>query len=230
MKRCSKCREVKELTAFGKHKGRVDGLNNYCKPCMSAAVMLNKKQLVMDPFTGEFITKATRQKRRLTIDPLTGERVSLGALIQRKLVIDPVTGEQLRAGALASRKRYKDGKHKEYMEEYLKDPVRKLRYSIATLINTSFKRQGWSKQTKTYALLGCSFKEFHQHLGPKPTEDAHMDHILPCSYAQTKEELEAFQHWSNFQWLPAKENLSKSDALPIDAKEQKERLLALYRG
>lgn len=103
---------------------------------------------------------------------------------------------------------------------------RKLRQNIHHLITNSFKRRSWSKNTKTHALLGCSFEEFHQHLGPKP-EDAHIDHILPCSCATDEIELLALQHYSNLQYLPAAENLSKSDTLPDNWEELKQDLLDL---
>jgi 5-methylcytosine-specific restriction endonuclease McrA len=34
MKTCSKCGEEKSLETFSKNKGKRDGLNSYCKPCM----------------------------------------------------------------------------------------------------------------------------------------------------------------------------------------------------
>ncbi len=37
MKRCSRCKEEKVETDFGSHKGRKDGLADYCKVCQRAA-------------------------------------------------------------------------------------------------------------------------------------------------------------------------------------------------
>lgn len=35
-KRCTKCKEIKALGEFGKHKSRKDGLQVYCRPCTRA--------------------------------------------------------------------------------------------------------------------------------------------------------------------------------------------------
>jgi len=51
--------------------------------------------------------------------------------------------------------------------------------------------------------------------------------FLPCAYATNEIEFAALQHYTNFQWLPATENLSKSAALPPNAKEQMGELLDL---
>lgn len=37
MKKCGKCGEVKELTAFNKNKARKDGYQNYCKECLAVS-------------------------------------------------------------------------------------------------------------------------------------------------------------------------------------------------
>jgi hypothetical protein len=104
------------------------------------------------------------------------------------------------------------------------------------LVNNSFKRNGWSKSTKTQRLVSCSFEELLIHLQSTFPEweayagELHIDHIVPCCYAETEEALEALQHWSNLQWLPAEENLSKNGTLPADVEERFTRLLAIYEA
>ncbi len=43
MKRCSKCKEIKELNEYYKNRGNPDGLEYYCKPCKNTAG--NKKEV-----------------------------------------------------------------------------------------------------------------------------------------------------------------------------------------
>jgi len=62
-------------------------------------------------------------------------------------------------------------------------------------------------------------------LGPKPEGDYHLDHICPCAQAQNEEELIKLQHYSNFRWLPAKENLIKSSNRVPEAEEMCKTLL-----
>ena len=43
MKQCTKCKQTKAPTEFGKHRLRRDGLNSYCKVCFNAARRKQKK-------------------------------------------------------------------------------------------------------------------------------------------------------------------------------------------
>jgi hypothetical protein len=63
------------------------------------------------------------------------------------------------------------------------------------------------------------------HLGPKPIGKVHLDHICPCAQAKNQEELIKLQHYSNFRWLSAEENLSKSDNWTLEAEQKCRELL-----
>ena len=54
----------------------------------------------------------------------------------------------------------------------------------------------------------------------KPEGNIHLDHICPCAQAQNEEELIKLQHYSNFQWLPAEDNLKKYDSKTPDAEQK----------
>jgi len=90
------------------------------------------------------------------------------------------------------------------------DPLFKLTGDIRTLIYNSFKNQGYSKNTKTANILGCSFEELQSHLGEK-TDNDHTDHIIPLTWAITEEEIYTLNHYSNLQLLPAAENIAKGN-------------------
>lgn len=192
MKKCAHCKELKALTEFGNDNSQVDGHKRYCRPCANAASVASRKKLVVSPLTGELVPRGTRinQVSRSTTDGR----------------------EAARAAARANKKkRYMSGA---FAMSLAANPVKQLRENAANLIRNSFKARKWGKHSKTQALLGCSFEELHQHLGPKPSEDAHIDHRIPCSCAKTERELIALQHWSNLQWLPARENLAKGSIPP----------------
>lgn len=97
-------------------------------------------------------------------------------------------------------------------KKYVEDEVYRVMCVVRANIRNGLKNKGWSKQNSTHQLLDCTYEELLLHLGPKPTPDAHVDHICPCSQATTEEELLKLQHYTNLRWLPAEENLSKSDS------------------
>ncbi len=62
------------------------------RPANSRSTLAGRKK-VIDPETGETVSKAALAGRKKVIDPETGETVSRNALAKRKKVIDPETGK-----------------------------------------------------------------------------------------------------------------------------------------
>jgi hypothetical protein len=97
----------------------------------------------------------------------------------------------------------------------------KLRCNIACLISNSIKKQGYSKKSKTYQILGCTFEEFKTYIEIQFTKgmswknhgEWHYDHIYPVSLAKNEEELLKLNHYTNFQPMWAKENIIKGNKI-----------------
>lgn len=115
---------------------------------------------------------------------------------------------------------------KEYYKEYQKnrkkiDPLFKLRCGVVSLILSSIKNKGYTKKSKTYQMLGCTYEEFKQHLERQFTLGMtwenqgkwHLDHIYPVSLAKDEEELIKLNHYTNFQPMWAKDNMSKGNKI-----------------
>lgn len=78
MKTCSRCKESKELSCFGKDKSQKSGLNIYCKPCASAYNRAHPRNAV--------------QLRITALHKLGSECVECGFSDIRALQIDHVNG------------------------------------------------------------------------------------------------------------------------------------------
>jgi len=91
------------------------------------------------------------------------------------------------------------------------DDVYKLSQNIRTLIRNSFNYNNHRKNTKTSSILGCTADYFKEWLGGVPNLNMHMDHIIPSSWAETKEEVIALNHYSNFRLVDSKSNISKGN-------------------
>ena len=126
---------------------------------------------------------------------------------------------------LRDKKYYSENKEKrnEYRKEKRKtDPKYRLECIIRTLINNSFKRNGFTKISRTYTILGCTFEEFKQHLETQfeswMTWDNYglyngelnygwdIDHIIPSSSAVTEEDVIKLNHYTNLKPLCSKVN------------------------
>lgn len=101
------------------------------------------------------------------------------------------------------------------------DSVLDLRYKISKLICISIKNKGYTKKSKTYEILGCSYEDFKMYIENKFVEgmtwknhgEWHLDHKIPVSSDKDENTLIRLNHYSNFQPLWAKDNIIKGNKL-----------------
>lgn len=102
------------------------------------------------------------------------------------------------------------------------DPLYKLKHNIGCAIRKSFKRNGFTKNSRTYQILGCTFEEFKEHIESKfeswMSWDNYglyngefnygwdIDHIIPSSSAITEEDVIKLNHYKNLKPLCSKFN------------------------
>jgi hypothetical protein len=97
------------------------------------------------------------------------------------------------------------------------DPLFNLRHYARTRINAALKRRGYTKRSKTSALLGADWSAVRAHIEAQFAEgmswnnrsEWHIDHIIPLASAGSIEELEKLCHYTNLQPLWAADNLQK---------------------
>lgn len=108
----------------------------------------------------------------------------------------------------------------DYVKMRKKDPVYKLICNMGNLIKVSFVRNGFTKKSKTYKILGCTFEEFKIYLESKFDDKMNwlnhgtywqLDHIIPISWAKNEEDIIKLNHYTNFQPLEASKNQSKGN-------------------
>lgn len=123
------------------------------------------------------------------------------------------------------RKKYREEnkeKINEQRREYYRkrrgtDALFKIKERIAGLIRKSIKRDGYTKKTNTYTILGCSYEDFKEHIesqfedwmswdnygiyNGKEKCGWDFDHIVPVSSAQCEEDVYKLNHYSNIQPL-----------------------------
>jgi hypothetical protein len=106
--------------------------------------------------------------------------------------------------------------HKKRRKE---NPIYKFKCNVRILISGSFKRgkNQFQKKAKTEQILGCTIEEFRSYIENKFIKgmtfenygEWHLDHIIPLANANTEEKIIKLNHYTNFQPLWAKDNLSK---------------------
>ena len=246
---CSKCGEEKPLTNeyFNSRKDSKDGFRNDCKVCRYISTKEYKEIYNKEYWNNnkEKLSESNKeyhfQNRDILLKKMKQRRLND---IESYKERDQKYYEENKESILQKRKEYVEKnkehvylsnhksyhthieKRRKYRSEYLKkrqsnDSLFDLRVKVSGLIRKSIKNKGYSKTTKTYDILGCSYEIFKQHIENQFQEgmtwdnhgEWHYDHIIPVASAQTEEELIKLNHYTNLQPLWAEDNLKKSDKI-----------------
>jgi hypothetical protein len=89
---------------------------------------------------------------------------------------------------------------------------------IRCLIKQSIRAMGYSKNSSTFEILGCSYGHFIKHIENQflkgmtweNRNEWHIDHIVPVASAKSVEDLIKLNHFTNMRPIWAKDNLAKS--------------------
>ncbi len=206
--RCGYCKVVKPFDDFSLDKNRNNGRSNTCKSCIIETQReMRRRQNNINP-DNFYISK----KEKLELDKQEKQRCG------RCKVIKPFDD-------FRNDKRANNGKlntcrscvNKIQSERQKNNVLYRLRRMCSNAIKEGFRRKGYTKKTKTYQILGCSFEELKSHIESKfepwmkwenqglynGTENYgwDLDHIIPISSAATEEEIIKLNHYTNFQPL-----------------------------
>lgn len=115
------------------------------------------------------------------------------------------------------RKKENRRKYERRKQKMKTDLLYKLKTKLRNSIGKSLRRNGYTKNSKTYEILGCSYEEFKIHIESKWVDwmnwDNHglcngeenygwdFDHIVPLSSAKCEEDIIKLNHHTNIQPL-----------------------------
>lgn len=98
-------------------------------------------------------------------------------------------------------------------------PIYSTSCRVRSRVGQAFRKNGYSKNTKTAEMLGCSWEELKTHIERQFTigmswdnrSQWHIDHIVPLASAKDESEVIALCHYTNLRPMWAGENIAKSD-------------------
>ena len=213
MKKCTKCNQEKPFTNFTKHPTTRDGYASRCKPCVAVEV---------EKWKNKNIERVKKRQQQWYLD--NKEKVNKRSIEYNKQhYIDnkEIYCERSKKWAKDNKELIREKVNKRSRQRWAEDPMFRMKSKIRRLMYSSFKRyknKGWAKSKRTESMLGCTMNEFIEHLKSQfkqgMTIENHgeweIDHIITLSSANTKEEIEKLNHYTNLQPLWLKENRKKS--------------------
>ena len=223
MKSCSKCKLEKELTLFYKCSSSKDGYRSNCITCC--------KQWKIDNKEKEFEYRLKNKDKRKEYDKnriYDKEKSVQYYLLNKESIISKSKEyyENNKESKLEYQKNYnkinKDKRNTYLSERRQNDPLFRLITNVRNLIYNSFYYNGYSKNSKTEELLGCSFEELKEYLESKFEPWMNwdnrglysgefnygwdIDHVIPLSSVNKEDEIIKLNHYTNLQPLCSKIN------------------------
>ena len=222
-KTCNKCRIEKPLTEFYKAKRGKYGVTSNCKLCVKAYQEANKDKIKS---YSKAYYEANKDKikayQEANKDKIKAYReANKDKIREQKKAYQEANKDKIRAYKKEWGEANRDKINLYRKQKKKEDPLFKLRGNISSLISISIRNKGYTKKSRTYQILGCTYKEFKEHIERQFTKgmswdnqgEWHLDHIYPVSLAKNEEELIKLNHYTNFQPLWAEENLKKSNKI-----------------
>jgi hypothetical protein len=233
---CNKCKEEKNICAFGKNNSKKDKLQSICKNCDR----LKSKDY------REKNKEKYRSSQKKTYEKNKEERVLISKDYynnNREKIINR-NKEYYRNNIDKYRIKKKEWlennkeKQKEKSKEWLKNNrkllskkererresdhlFRTIRY-VRNRINQYFKSKNYKKDSQSFNLVGCSPDFLRLYIQSLFTDgmswdlvgkEIHIDHIIPLSSGKNIDEVKKLCHYTNLQPLWAKDNLTKGNKI-----------------
>lgn len=221
MKKCNRCEIIKDNSEFHKDSYKKDGLKTICKDCGGKKYHDNKESNLKkerDRYAIYSKTDEYKQKKKLYYQN-NKKRINENSKRWRE--------NNLERYKETSNANYIKNKYKilsRYKDRLNNDPLFKFIQSLKCNIRNSLIRNGYSKKTKTFKILGIEFEEFRLYIQSQFVEGMnwenygkwHLDHKTPISWSKNEEEAIRLCHYTNYQPLWANENISKSNKYKSD--------------
>jgi len=209
IKKCKKCGEVKPITEFRKRG------NYYINECKICEKEYNKEYYNNNKESKKEYQKEYNQNNKESKKEYNKEYYNNNKESKKEYYNNNKESKK------EYQKEYNQNNKetiKEYNKEYQKnrlasDPYYKFTRNLRARISKAFKAQSKNGKTKACAEYGIDFAAIFAHVGARPANNFHLDHIIPLSVfnLDDAEHVRLAHLPENLRWLPGKENLEKHD-------------------
>lgn len=217
IKICSSCSIDYDICKFYKSSSSSDGYRSECKNCskLRQKENNNKRKKYAEKYRLNNREKINERQKKYQSE----NKEKIKKRKQDKKETQPLS--PTKPIVLAWRKKNKDIFNKNRRERYQNDIILRLSQNVRNRLNSYIKKNNFSKNNKTFEIVGCSPEELKTHieslfLSGMTWENKgkwHIDHIIPLSLSKNENEIISLSHYNNLQPLWAKDNLSKRNKI-----------------
>jgi len=219
MKVCIRCNIPKDSEKdYYNQAKRKDGKDNVCIACRRIYIEANKDRIIATKRRSSQKNLAKILIRNKEYNERTGY---MGKYVEKNKSIIQATkrksyekhkDEAIKRADIwnkANPEKRKQIKNNWRITKKINDPIFNLSEKLRAAFGKSMRENGYSKSSRTYEVIGCSFDELLAHLNSNNYEFLYgdpgldIDHIVPLSTASTEQELLSLWHYTNLQLLPA---------------------------
>ena len=224
---CIKCNTEKHVTEF--HKGWKEGkLNGRCKICIKKynkehhkKYYKNNKESIKE-YQKEYYKNnkesIKEKKKEYPKEYYENNKERRKEYHKEYYKKNKEVIKEINSRWLDNNKERRKETNKEYFKKRrMTDPLFKLSCNIRKRISESLSKKGYTKKSRTFDILGCSYKDFKEHIeshwedwmnwdnygiyNGKENNGWEYDHIVPVSSAECEEDIYRLNHHSNIQPL-----------------------------
>ena len=198
VKKCNKCKEVKDVSMFGIEARAKNGFKPRCKECTNLYYR-QKYSTFRD-------NKLAQMKERSKNDPDFVARKKAQWEKYRE-----ANKERLNAKNKLWRPKDID-LHRKQRCEYIKKLTNESEeYRMKRLMRAMLYRLKIYKNTKTATMLGYTYTDLINHLGRVPTRKEAIDHKIPTTWFEDMSDYKTINSLENLQILTRSENSKKNN-------------------
>jgi len=223
MKICSICKELKDYNLFYKNKSNKDGHHSSCKDCQSKNKKYDREKRRQYYLLNKERDREKNSDRRKKYYLNNKEEENKKSKEYKENNRERINNKALEYYYnIKDTKEYKENRKIYYKNRLQSDILYKTSHYIRCMLNTYFNKFGFTKNSRTYQILGCSFEEFKLYIENKfepwmTWENRGLyngefnygwdiDHIIPISSAKTEDDIIKLNHYTNLQPLCSKIN------------------------
>lgn len=228
VKECIKCKQVKVLEDFYKHKLCSFGYSSRCKPCTKVDNEISRRKNIENvkiSYRNYYVSN--REKILLYHKEYNVKNKEAKKEYDKEY--NRYRSQSCKDKKKEYNKEYRE-RNKDKVREYKRnyefnrkrvDKLYRFEKAVRNAIYDGMRRGGYQKKHKANEILGCDFKTFKLHIAKQFKKgmtwdnygEWHLDHIYPVSLAKDEKHLLKLNHYTNFQPLWAEDNIRKGNKL-----------------